>query len=183
VTAPFAPAFRDGQTGADIIAALVQDKPYGTVLSFGDLAEALGVSDGDLVTIRGAVNRSKRRLNRDHMRHLVTVPTKGYKVIPPGEFAAAATSHRKKSDRQIKKGISIIKAADERDMSEAELTRHRQMGSVLQSLHERQKDTDNRLARIENLLFSNASPKVIPGEVEAPPAIEAPAGGATSSES
>src|SRR5450755_61250 len=106
---PFSPAFRGGQSGADIIAGLVKDEDYGTILTFGEIAAALGVSESELVTIRGAVNRAKRRLNRDHMRHLVAVPGKGYKVIYPGEFSTAAVSHRKKSDGRMSKPMNVSK--------------------------------------------------------------------------
>ena len=165
MSGPFTPTFRDGRSGADIIAGLVQDKDYGTILTFGEIAEALGVGESELVIIRGAVNRAKRRLNRDYLRHLVAVPRKGYKVIYPGEFADAAVHHRKKSDRQIKKAISVISAADERDMTEAELVRNRQIANVMRALHERQQDTDARLSRIEKLLFGPER-KVIAGHVE-----------------
>jgi hypothetical protein len=168
---PFTPTYRGGKSAAALIVELVQDKPYGHLLTFSDIAEQLGIDPSDLVRIRAAVARAKPRLLRDHLRGIEAKPGEGYKILYPGQHAHLATTHRKKSDRQIKYAIRAITGADERDMTERERERNRQVGMVLQRLHERQQDTEDRVDRLETLMFSG-SRKVIPGAVMPPAAIE-----------
>jgi hypothetical protein len=170
--APFEPVYRDGRSGASLIAELVEDKPYGTVLTHDEIAECLGIDASDLVRLRSAIARAKPRTEKHHQRALEAVPNKGYRVIYPGEHARLATGHRRKSDRQIKRAISIVKHADERSMTEGERERNRQVGMALNLLYERQADTEARVARLEELMLGKHKPKIVPGSVIPPLAIE-----------
>lgn len=172
---PFEPTYRDGQSAASLIVGLVEGKPYDYILSYEDIAAALDIPSDDMVRIRSAVRRAKLRLLRDHMRALEAVPLKGYRIITPGQHATLATHHRKKSDRQIKRAIAIIKGADERDMTDAERGRHRQVGMALNLLYERQTDVESRVSRLEALMLGKVTRKVVPGSVVEPRAIDAPA--------
>lgn len=174
--APFEGSYRDGQSAADLIVALVEGKPYDTVLTFDEIAEHLGIDASDLSRLRSAVQRAKHRLNRDHLRALEAVPRKGYRIIKPGEVARVATHHRKKSDRQIKRAIAVIKSGDERDMTDAERERSRRVGMALSLLHERQVETEKRVSRLEELMLGKSAPKTIPGSVMQPLAIDAAGG-------
>ena len=162
--APFTPAYRDGRSAASLIAELAHGKPYGYVLTFEEIAGQLGIDPGDLTRIRSAIARVKDRLLREYQRGLEARPGEGYVILYPGAHAHVASKHRKKSDRQIKKAINYIKGADERDMTDMERERNRQVGMVLERLHERQQDTEDRVARLESLMLGTR--KVIAGTAE-----------------
>ena len=162
---PFTPTYRDGRSAADLITELAHGKPYGYILTYEEIAEQLGIDATELVRIRSAVARTKTRLLRDCKRGLWTCPREGYQILTPGEHAARAEEHRRRSDRQIKKAIGLIKGADERDMTDRERERNRQVGMVLERLHDRQSDTEKRVARLESLMFGTTTPKVIPGTI------------------
>lgn len=162
--APFAPAYRDGRSAASLVAELVHGKPYGYLLTYDEIADQLGIAPTDLVRIRSAIARSKDRLLREHQRGIEARPGQGYVVLHPGQHAHLATKHRRKSDRQIKKAIKVIKGANEADMTDVERERNRQIGMVLERLHERQQDTEDRVARLESLMLG--SRRVISGTAE-----------------
>ena len=170
--APFAPTYRDGRSAASLIAELVHGKPYGYLLTYDEIAYQLGIAPTDLVRIRSAIARSKDRLLREHQRGIEAKAGEGYVVLHPGQHAHLASHHRRKSDRQIKKAIKVIKGANELDMTDMERERNRQIGMVLERLHERQQDVEDRVSRLESLMLG--SRKVISGSAETVlPAIEA----------
>lgn len=163
---PFTPVYRDGRSAASLIAELADGKPYGYILTYEEIAEQLGIDATDLVRIRSAMARTKDRLLRDYKRGVRARANEGYQILKPGEHEGLAKKHRKKSDGQIKKAIKVIKGADERDMSDSERERNRQLGMVLEQLHDRQTDTEQRLSRLEALVLGGSSaPRVIPGTV------------------
>lgn len=162
---PFTPVYRDGRSAASLISELACGKPYGYVLTYEEIAGRLGIAPSELARIRSAVARTKDRLLREHQRGIEARPGEGYVILHPGAHAHLATKHRKKSDRQIKRAIGIIKGADERDMSDMERERNRQLGMALETLHDRQQDVENRVSRLESLMLG--TPKtVIPGTAE-----------------
>jgi len=161
---PFTPAYRDGRSAASLIAELAHGKPYGYILTYEELADQLGIESTDLVRIRSAMARSKERLLREHQRAVEARPGRGYEILHPGKNAHLAGKHRRKSDNQIKKAIKVIKGADERDMTDMESERNRQIGMVLERLHERQQDTEDRVYRLESLLLGTT--RVIAGSAE-----------------
>jgi len=173
---PFTPVYRDGRSAAALIAELAHGKPYGYLLTYEEIAGQLGIAPSDLVRIRSAVARAKDRLLREHLRAIEARPGQGYEILHPGKNAHLASKHRKKSDRSIKRAIKVIKGADERDMSDMERERNRQLGMVLERLHERQQDTEDRVARLESLMLGTT--KVIAGTAAMTftPAIARPVG-------
>lgn len=161
---PFTPVYRDGRSAASLIVELAHGKPYGYILTYGEIAGTLGIDPSDLVRIRAAMARTKERLLREHQRGVEARPGQGYEILHPGAHAHLATKHRRKSDRQIKRAIKVIKGADERDMNPMELERNRQLGMVLERLHERQQDVEDRVSRLESLMLGTT--KVIAGTAE-----------------
>lgn len=157
----FSPAFRDGRSAVSLIIPLVQAKPYGYVLTFEEIGNALGVSPDERTRIRSAMQRAKPHLEKDCLRAVETRPRIGYAILHPGQHARLAASHRQKSDSQIQRAISVIDGADERDMTDAERDRNRQTGMVLRHLHDRQRESDGRIARLESLLYG--PPKALSG--------------------
>ena len=164
---PFEPNFRDGRSAADLIAELVKHKPYGYVLTYHEIADTLGVDVSEMPRIRSAVQRAKVRLERDHQRAIEARTSIGYEILQPGAHVGLAVKHRRKSDRQIKRAISVIGAADERDMTDAERERSRHYAMGLQLLHDRQVETEARVERLEKLMLGGTR-KVIPGTLEPP---------------
>lgn len=175
MTAPFAPTFRDGKSGGRLVAELAAGKPYGTLLTYAELADHLDVDVTEMPRILGAVNRAKRLALRESQRALVAVPGKGFRILHPNEMTGLAIQHRNKSDRQIRKAIAVIKGTDDAELTDAERARHYHVGMVLEALHDRQRDTEARVTRLEELMLSGGRrPKVIPGELaESARAIEA----------
>lgn len=162
---PFTPVYRDGRSAASLIAELVKGKPYGYLLAYQEIADCLDVEVTDMQRIRSAMARTKDRLLREHQRGVEAKPGEGYVILHPGAHAHLATRHRKKSDNQIKRAIKVIKGADERDMTGMERERNRQVGMVLERLHERQQDTEDRVSRLESLMLGTGR-KLIAGTAE-----------------
>jgi len=170
---PFTPVYRDGRSAASLIAELVSGKPYGYLLTFEEIAAQLEIDPSDLKRIHAAMQRTKPRLQSEHHRAIEAVTGEGYKILQPGDHARLATHHKKKSDRQIRRAIKVIKAADERDMTPAERERNRQLGMVLENHEQRIREVEARQSRLESLMLGG--PKVIPGTAESVHlAIEAP---------
>jgi hypothetical protein len=169
---PFTPVYRDGKPAAALIAELVEGKPYGYLLTYEEIADQLGIGPDELVRIRSAVARSKERVLRDHLRALEARPGKGYVILAPGENARLAASHRRKSDRSIKRAIKVIKGADERDMTDGERERNRQVGTVLQQLQDRVRATEGEMARFRALIGGGGRKSIAGTPAAVPLAIE-----------
>lgn len=170
---PFRPAYRDGRSAASLIAELVAGKPYGYLLTYEEIADQLGIGADDLPRIRSAMARTKGRLLQEPILRAVEArANKGYMIVPPGEGVRLADGYRRKSDRAIKRAVKVITGVDERDMTDGERERNRQMGIALQQLQDRVKATEGETARLRALM-SGGGRKSIPGTPAAmPPAIE-----------
>jgi hypothetical protein len=169
---PFTPVYRDGRSAASLIAELVEGKPYGYLLTFEEIADHLGIGPDELVRIRSAMARAKSRLLQEPILRAVEArPGNGYVIVAPGEGVRLATSYRRKSDRAIKRAVKVIAGVDERDMTDGERERNRQMGIALQQLQDRVKATEGETARLRALMGGGR--KSIPGTpTTAPLAIE-----------
>lgn len=175
---PFTPVYRDGRSAAALIAELVQGKPYDYLLTYEEIAEQLGIESTELVRIRSAMARSKDRLLREPILRAVEArPGKGYMIVRPGENVRLAASYRRKSDRSIKRAVKVINGADERDMTDRERERNRQMGIALTQLQDRVKATEGEMAKFRALMGSGR--KSIPGiPLAAPRSVDGAEGGA-----
>jgi hypothetical protein len=171
---PFEPSFRNGQSGAALITDLASSKPYGYMLTYDEISEQLGISADDLVRLRSAMARAKPRVLKEHLRAMVAVPGKGYRIIPAKDQPDLALRYRKKSDRSIKRAIATVTHVDEGELTPAQQERNRQVGMALNLLYERQRDTEARVSRLEKLMLGERPPKVVQGEVVEPRAIEGP---------
>lgn len=153
-----------------IIAELAAGRAAGELITYDELAPAIGVKDDEAgrSQIRQAVSAARPVLLRDHRRALVAVRGRGYRVAMPGEFAGIAQSHRRSSDRQIGRALAVIENAPESEMSPAELERHRAVGVVIRNLHARQMASEQRLADLEAAVFGPRPAGAIEGKVESP---------------
>lgn len=170
---PFTPVYRDGRPAAELIAELAQGKPYDYLLTYEEIAEQLGIEPTELVRIRSAMARSKDRLLAEPILRAVEArPGKGYVIVRPGEGTRLAANHRKKSDRSIKRAIKVINGVDERDMTEGERDRNRQMGIALQQLQDRVKATESETARLRTLMGGGGHRSIAGAPMAVPAAIE-----------
>lgn len=150
-----------------IIARLAAERPYGTVISYSELATALGLPDDDKgrPQIRQAVSAARNILLKDHSKTLTAERGKGYRVALPGEFAGIAQDHRSRADRQIGKALDIIDHAPVSQMTPDERERHRAVGVLIHNLHSRMTSAEQRLADLEAAVYG-PGPRTIQGEVE-----------------
>jgi hypothetical protein len=150
-----------------IIAELAIKAPRGELLTYKQLALAIGAEDDDAgrARVRQTVSAARPLLLKDHRIALVPERGKGYRVARPGEFAGIAEEHRGRSDRALTRALAVIDNAPVDDMSPAERKRHEAVGQVLRNVVGRMTDAENRLADIEQVLGIGPS-KIIGGRVE-----------------
>ena len=150
-----------------IVAEMAAKAAFGDVLTFQELAQAIGVADDEAgrAQVRQAVSAARPLLLNDHGRALVAVRGKGYRVARPGEMAGIAQDHRQKADRSIGRALAIIEKADMSAASEDEQRRFQAVGLVIRNLSNPMNSAEQRLADLEEAVFG-PGPKVVRGEVE-----------------
>ena len=148
-----------------IVAELAAKTPRGDLLTFEEIAEAIGADPEDRSAVRQAVSAARPIMLRDHSIALVAERRKGYRVARAGEFAGIAQDHRRKSDRSITRALAHIEYAPVAEMDAAERKRWEATGIVIRNLHNRMSSAEQRLADIEAVLFGPPR-KVVQGRVE-----------------
>jgi hypothetical protein len=150
-----------------IITEMAAKASRGDVLTFTELAEAIGVGEDEAgrAQVRQTVSAARPLLLSDHGRALVAVRGKGYRVALPGEIAGIAQDHRRRADRQIGKALDVIDKADMTAATEEEQRRFQAVGVVIRNLHSRMTTAEQRLADLEDAVFGPPR-RVIHGEVE-----------------
>ena len=161
---PFQP--RGSRALRVIVAEIAARAAFGDVLTYTELAEAIGVRDDEQghAQVRQTVSAARPLLLKDSGRALVAVRNKGYRVALPGEFAGIAQDHRRRADRQVGKALAIINHADMSDATDEERERFQAVGIVIRNLHGRMTSAEQRLADLEDAVFGNG-PKVVPGQI------------------
>lgn len=152
-----------------IVAEMAAKAAFGDVLTFTDLAEAIGVQDDERGRgqVRQTVSAARPLLLSDHGRLLVAVRGKGYRVALPGEAAGVAQDHRRRADRSIGRALAVIDKADMTAATDEERQRFQAVGVVIRNLHSRMTSAEQRLADLEDAIFGQKPRrKVIPGQVE-----------------
>lgn len=149
-----------------IVTEMAAAADYGDILTFADLAEALGLDDDEAgrAQVRQAVSAARPLVLQDHGRALVAVRGTGYRVALPGELAGIAQDHRRRADRQIGKALAVVEHADMTAATEEERRRFQAVGLVIRNLHSRMTSAEQRLADLEDVVFGSR-PKVVPGKV------------------
>lgn len=150
-----------------IIAEQAARVPFGTVLPYKELAQAIDVADDDAgrAQVRQAVAAARPLLLADHGRALVAVRGKGYRIAAPGEMAGVAQDYRRRADTSIGKALAVINQADMSAATDAERRRFQAVGIVIRNLHGRMNTAEQRLADLEEAVFGGG-PDVIKGQVE-----------------
>jgi hypothetical protein len=152
-----------------IVVELTAGHTRGDLITFAEIAQAIGLSgnddDSERAQVRQAVSAARPLMLRDHNIALVAERGKGYRVARAGEFAEIAQDHRRKSDRAISRALAHIDNAPVKDMTPEERARHQAVGIVIRNLHSRMTSAEQRLADLESIVFGPPR-KVIPGQVE-----------------
>lgn len=107
--APFQAVRDDGKPYWRVAYELFRGRPYGDLVTYDQLADALGI---DIRTNRHPVYRADQELRDSDQRALVAVPRQGYRVLHPTENEAVAQGQRRKSHRAMRKSVSIALATN-----------------------------------------------------------------------
>ena len=119
-----------------IVAELVANADPGDLITYQTLAEALDLDEKEQRDqIRQAVSAARSTLLRDHNRAVVAIRGEGYRVALAREFAGLAQGYRQKADRAMTTALDIVNHVDEKQLSPAELQRHRAVATVITTLH------------------------------------------------
>lgn len=83
-----------------MIVAAFHDAEHGTVITYAQLGEVLGLDPGsprDLGAIQGAVRSAQVAMSRDHSKSLAAVTGIGYRIVQPNEHVDLAGKQQRRS--------------------------------------------------------------------------------------
>lgn len=135
---------------------------YDQGFSFAELGRIIGLTEGESGTLNGrwligrAANASKSRLLKQHNRVLVSVRGRGYRVARPNESAGIAMGYRDGADRRISKAMAVLNHTDERELTQAERSRHHATKVLITDLQNRMHNAEDRLSMLEKAVFGSA---------------------------
>ena len=152
----FAIGRTDGRSNSQVIIDLVKENGApDTIFSYEELKAVLNAGaprvfgDADTQVI---VRNSLPRLNRELQRTLVNVRGSGYRVAWGNEHLSLALRHESKADRQLKRGLTLLKNVRRDEMSANELRQHDGMLLVLGAIHGQQQQLVRRQNEVERTL-------------------------------
>lgn len=165
----FSPHRADGRAEWRVIYEHAIDLPYGTDVTFDDLAKLLDTDD------RGRAHRAVRRCNKEFVndqkpRVLGNIRNVGYRVLQPADYAPTALNIQKRARRQMTSAVDLMRAAPLSDMTEGQRDWAHKVTMVLidnelrlRSQENWQKDAERRLRELEER-SGLTHPKVIDPE-------------------
>lgn len=178
--APLVALFTEGKIGQTFTYQQLNDAVNSL---FGPDERALHI---DLRENRSALYSAKVRLEENHKRTIVNVPTVGYRIAEAVEHHGLGLKHQKKAKRSVRRGKRVVQAADRSRLSAlesqrmdelaAQLGRHETMlanhGNRITALESAQNTTAieqrrqaNELARLKaGLRARGLDPKALAGE-------------------
>jgi hypothetical protein len=164
----FSPRRPDGRAEWRVIYDHVLHLPYGTDLSFEEIAKLL--DSGDKPRAHRAVTRCNKQFIREAIpRILGNVRGTGYRVLRPSEYATAAISLQVQGRRKVSNALDLMRAAPVGDMSpQAQDWAHKVTLVLmdnelrLRSQEQWQQSAEHRLAELERRA---GVPPTIPGEI------------------
>ena len=112
----FSPNRPDGRAEWRVVYDHAEKLPYGTDVTFDDIAKLLDTDD------RGRAHRAVRRCNKQFVRAnkpriLGNVRGHGYRVLQPSEYAPAALAYQTQARRKMTSAVDIMRTAPLDDMS------------------------------------------------------------------
>lgn len=157
----FKPKRLDGRSTTDVVLDLIKDANPGDVFEYDTIIHALNVGssrDYSVVDARNAVIRSKSRLSRDYQRAIRNIPGLGYKIAAASEHREIAIKHKTRSDRQLSKGVQILKGVKWDEMDQQSRMAHEGTLMIMSELHERQQWIERRVKKIEAIISNINKP-------------------------
>lgn len=165
----FSPRRSDGRAEWRVIYDNAVALPYGTDLSFDDIAELL--ESKDRTRAHRAVRRCNQQFTQENTpRVLGNVRGIGYRVLQPADYAPAALSYQKQARRKMSNAVDLMRVAPINDMTPGQREWAHRVTMVLidnelrlRSQEQWQKDAERRLAELERRA---GVPEIIDAEVE-----------------
>jgi hypothetical protein len=112
----FSPRREDGRAEWRVIHDAAAGLPYGSDLSFEEIAKLLETDD------RPRAHRAVRRCNQEFTREAVprilgSVRGVGYRVLRPSDYAPAALAYQVQARRKMTNAVDLMRAAPLTDMT------------------------------------------------------------------
>jgi hypothetical protein len=150
----FKPVRADGRSYRDVIVDLFKDADYGRRMTYGELAEALGVSSRDRTTVQQSARNANKVLLKIYKRGLKCIVNVGYRVIQPNEHMLVATNHQSKATRAMRTALTFYDGADLTRMTDVERRLHHGQQLIAVAVMASHEHLDRRIRKIEDLLAS-----------------------------
>ncbi len=160
----FSPHRADGRAEWRVVYDHAEKLPYGTDVTFDDIAKLLDTDD------RGRAHRAVRRCNKQFIevnkpRVLGNIRGVGYRILQPADYAPAALAYQKQARRKMTTAVDLMRAAPLDDMNTSQRDWAHKVTMILvdnelrlRSQEQWQKDAEKRLAELEQRMGIHAGP-------------------------
>lgn len=151
----FATSRNDGRTDSEVIIDLVKSAHPGTVFTFDEIGKALSEGTGkafDRQAVQAVASRSVLRLAKETQRALHNIRGVGYRVAAASDHCRLANHRKKRSDRQLTKGLAVLQHVRWEEMDQNQRNAHQAQLMILQSVVTNQRSLDRRMSRIEEAI-------------------------------
>lgn len=142
----------DGRSDARVVLDLASSAPPSTVFSYTQLTAALaqGLPVGTPISrqrVGSAVRRANSALLNQHQRVLNVVMNSGYRVAMAVEHRTLAVRREVSADRQLRKGLLLLKNVHFEEMDDANRNAHMAHLQISQALYSQMRGFAQRQAR------------------------------------
>lgn len=151
----FATSRTDGRTDSEVLIDLVREAQPETIFTFDELSEALSKGTSktfDKQAVQSVVSRSVLRLSKETQRALYSIRGVGYRVAAASEHSRLANHRKKRSDRQLTKGLAILQNVHWDEMDPNQRNAHQAQLMILQAVVSNQISLNRRMSRIEEAI-------------------------------
>lgn len=145
----------DGRSDSDVIIDLVKRSNPCDIFTYDQLAEELEAGTNrtfDRQAIQKIASKSLLRLSKETSRALQAVKNVGYQIAEANQHGRLATERRRKSNRQLTKGLAILKHVRWEEMDENQRQAHQGQLMVLDAIVTQQQSMEQRMRRIEDAI-------------------------------
>jgi len=151
----FATSRTDGRTDSEVLIDLVREAQPETIFTFDELGEALSKGTSktfDKQAVQAVVSRSVLRLAKETQRALYNIRGVGYRVAAASEHSRLANHRKRRSDRQLTKGLAILQNVRWDEMDQNQRNAHQAQLMILQAVVTNQISLNRRMSRIEEAI-------------------------------
>jgi len=152
---PFKTSRADGRSDSQVIVDLVKDAAAGTLYTYDELSGALEANTAkkySLAAVRGAIYRSESRVLRELSRRLQNISGVGYRVAPASAHHIMAANHKRRSDKQLKRGLRTLQNVHWDEMDAQTRMAHEGTLLIISALYANQRALEVRQAKTEDAL-------------------------------